>query len=102
MGRWGIRGLKTRVGRECSISRGRTRLYSGGIHVGGVRGESHSVVAEGQLQEWEPPRALNLEWESCVHLRWTHLEQVQHCTDLPCQVTFPAHTEHRKMGIGLR
>ena len=22
MGRWGIRGLKTRVGRECSISRG--------------------------------------------------------------------------------
>ena len=22
MGRWGIRGLETRVGRECSISRG--------------------------------------------------------------------------------
>ena len=32
----GIRGLKTRVGRECSISRQRTRLYSRGIHVGGV------------------------------------------------------------------
>ena len=31
------------------------RLYSGGIHVGGVRGESHSVMsgdtAGGQLQE---------------------------------------------------
>ena len=52
MGRWGIRGLKTRVGRECSI---RARLHSGGIHVGGVRGESHSVTSGdtvwGQLQE---------------------------------------------------
>ena len=27
------------------------RLYSGGIDVGGVRGESHSVTAGGQLQE---------------------------------------------------
>ena len=47
MGRWGIRGLKTRVGRECNISRGRARLYSGGIHVGGVRGGSHSVTVGG-------------------------------------------------------
>ena len=38
------------------------------------------------------PRALNLERESCEHLRWTHLEQLQHCADLPHQVTFPAHT----------
>ena len=45
MGSWGIRGLKTRVGRECSISRQRARLYSGGIHVRGVRGESHSVTS---------------------------------------------------------
>ena len=45
MGRWGIRGLKTRVGRECCISRRRTRLYSGGAHVGGVRGVSHSVTS---------------------------------------------------------
>ena len=30
---------------ECSISRGRARLYSGGIHVGGVRGGSHSVTS---------------------------------------------------------
>ena len=45
MGRWGIRGLDTRVGRECSISRRGARLYSGGIHVGGVRGGSHSVTA---------------------------------------------------------
>ena len=47
MSRWGIRGLETRVAREFSISRG-ARLYSGGIHVGGVRGESHSVMAGGQ------------------------------------------------------
>ena len=40
-----------RVGRECSISRQRARLYSGGIHVGGVRGGSHSVTAGGQLQQ---------------------------------------------------
>ena len=47
----------------------------------------------GQLQERELPRALNLERKSCEHLRWSHLEQVQHRTDLPYQVTFPAHTE---------
>ena len=35
------------------------------------------------------------------HLRWTHLEQAQHCTDLPRQVTFPVHTEQGKMGPGL-
>ena len=46
MGRQGIRCLKTRVGRECSISRRRARLYSGGIHVGGVRRESH-IAASG-------------------------------------------------------
>ena len=51
MGRWGARGLEPRVGRECSISGGGARLYSGGIHVGGVRGGSHSVTAGGQLQE---------------------------------------------------
>ena len=69
------------------------------------RGGSHSVIsrdaAEGQLQEWELQRALNLERESCEHFRWTHLEQVEHCTDLPRQVTFPAHTERGKMGPGL-
>ena len=47
MGRWGIRGLETRVGRESSISRGRARLHSGGIHVGGVQGGSHSDLAGG-------------------------------------------------------
>ena len=51
----GIRSLKTRVGRECSISRRRARLYSGGMHVGGVREESHGatngITAGGQLQE---------------------------------------------------
>ena len=55
MSRWGIRGLKTRVGRECSISRQRARLSSGGIHVGRIRGGSHSVTSGntegGRLQE---------------------------------------------------
>ena len=55
----------------------------------------------GQLQEWELPRALNLERKSCEYLRWIHLEQAQHCTDLPRQVTFPTHTEQGKMGAGL-
>ena len=47
MGRWGIRGLETRVGRESSVSRGGARLHSGGIHVGGVRGGGHSDSAGG-------------------------------------------------------
>ena len=51
MGRWEIRGLETRVGRECSINRGGARLYSGGIRVGGVRGGSHSIAARGQYHE---------------------------------------------------
>ena len=80
----------------CSICRGGGRLYSGGIHVGEVRGGSHSVTAGEAV-----PRALNLERESCEHLRWTHLEQAQHFTDLPRQVTFSAHTEQGKMGPGL-
>ena len=42
MGKWGIGSLETRVGRESSVSRGRARLHSGGIHVGGFRGGSHS------------------------------------------------------------
>ena len=48
MGRWGIRGLEMRVGRESSVSRGRDRLHSGGIHVGRVRRGSHSDSAEGE------------------------------------------------------
>ena len=51
MGRWRIRSLETRVGRESSVSRGGARLHSGDIHVGGVRGGSHSDSTGGQLQE---------------------------------------------------
>ena len=47
MGRWGIRGLETRVGRESSVGRGRARLHSGGIHVGAVRRGSHSDLTGG-------------------------------------------------------
>ena len=45
MGRWRIGGLETWVTRECSISKGGARFYSGGIRVRGVRGGSHSVTA---------------------------------------------------------
>ena len=37
MGRRGIRGLEARAGQQCSFSREGARLYSGGIHVGGVQ-----------------------------------------------------------------
>ena len=47
MGRWELRGLETRVGRESSVSRDGARLHSGGIQVGGVRGGSHSDSAGG-------------------------------------------------------
>ena len=47
MCRWGIRSLKTRVGRESSVRRGGARLHSGDIHVGGVRGGSPSDSAGG-------------------------------------------------------
>ena len=50
-----IRDLKTRVGRECSISRRRARLYRGGIHVGGARGGSHSFTS-GDTEEGAAPR----------------------------------------------
>ena len=42
-----------------------------------------------------------MERESCENLRWTHLEQVQHCSGLPHQFTFSEHTEQGKMGPGL-
>ena len=98
MGRWEIRDLETRVGRESSVSRGGARLHSGGIHVGGVRGGSHSDSAGRTAPRVRASRALNWDKESCEHLRWTYLEQAQHCTDLPRQVTFPARTEQGKMG----
>ena len=54
-GPMGVRSLRPRVGRVCSISRRRARLYGVGIQVGGVQGESHSVTsgdtAGEQLQE---------------------------------------------------
>ena len=38
-------------GESAASVEGGARLYSGGTHVGGVRGGSHSVTAGGQLQE---------------------------------------------------
>ena len=60
-------------------------------------GSPEEIVTQqgGQLQE---PKVLNVEKERREHFRLTHLEQMQHCTDLPRQVTFPAHTEQGKTG----
>ena len=100
MGRWRIRSLETRVGRESSVSTGGAGLYSGGIHVGAVGRGSHSVTAGGTAPRVRAAKSSEFGEESCEHLRWTHLEQAQHCTDLPRQVTFPVHTEQGKMGQG--
>ena len=82
------------------------------MQAGGVREGRHSVSrrgisrririavgrkAPGVIAAW----VLNLEKERNEHLKWTHWVQVQHCTDLPLQVTFPAHTKQRKTGPGL-
>ena len=106
MCRRGISGVKAKVGREWRARW--ARLNRGGIQTKEVREESHSVVsrrsrdtAAGQLQEGELPRVLNVEKESGEHFGWAHLEKVQHCTDLPHQVTFPTHTELAKTGPGL-
>ena len=90
------------VWRECSITReGLDCTVEVYMSEEGVTVLRVGTQQEWHLQECELPRALNLERESCEHLRWNHLEQVQHCTDLPCQVTFPAHTEQEKMGLWL-
>ena len=65
------------------------------------RGESQCYGRGAAPRVRELPRALHWDKKSCEHLRWTHLEQAQHCTDLPRQVTFSAHTEQGKMGPGL-
>ena len=96
----GVRGLETRVGRECSISREgpdcTVEVYMSEKSEDGVtvlwQREAAPRVRAAKSSEFG---------ESYDHLRWTHLEQVQHCTDLPRQVTFPVHTEQGKMGPGL-
>ena len=62
MGRWGIRGLETRVGRKCCIRRGGLDCT-----VEEYMSEEGVIV----LRQGADPRvrALNLERESCEHLR---------------------------------
>ena len=74
------------------------RLYSGGIH---VRGGSDSVTAVGAAPRVRAAKSSEFGEGKCEHLRWARLEQVQHCTDFPREVTLPAHTEQGKMGPGL-
>ena len=105
MGQWGIRGLKTRVGWECSISKELDCTVEVYMSKGRLRRESQCYKwghsRGGAAARMRAVRVLNFERKSCEHLRWTHLEQVQHCIDLPHQVTFPAYTEQGKMGPGL-
>ena len=108
----GINGLNAKVkGGSAALAEGDrwARLNSGDIQAGGVRGRSHSVgrcdisrKIRGQLQELELPTIFNVEKERNEHFKWTHLEQVQHCTDLPNHVTFLAHIEQGKTGPRLR
>ena len=51
MGRWGIRGLETRVGRKSSISRGGPDCTVKVYMSEESRGGSHSAMTGGQLQE---------------------------------------------------
>ena len=59
--------------------------------------KSHSV---GRLKPPKEARRSKDKFRS-EYFRWTYFEQVQHCTDLPLQVTFPANTEQEKTGPGL-
>ena len=105
MGKREIRGLKTRVRRKCSISRGgpdcTVEVYKS------EKSEEEITVLQvgtqqgGSSRNESCQRVLNLERKSSEHLRWTHLEQAQHCTDLPCQVTFSANTGQEYNGRGL-
>ena len=45
---------------------------------------------------------MNCEYEREVHLKCTHLQQVQYGTDLLLQVTFPAYNYQEKMGHEIR
>ena len=60
---------------------------------------------EAKMQQGGQPRVIAAKSsesrkKSSEHFKWTHLEQVQHCTDLPRLVTFPAHNEQGKTGKG--
>ena len=107
-----IKGLKARVECECCISRRgpdwavevyQLQEYKEEVTVlvGVAFPKKAGAQQGGQLQEWELPRVVSLEKESSEHFKWIQLEHTQHCTDLPRQVTFPAHTEQGKTGQGL-
>ena len=102
MGRWGIRGLETRVRWECSVSRGGAQIVQWRYTCRrSPRRESQWVGRGGAAPRVRAAKSSEFGEGGCLHFRWTHLEQAQHCTDLPRQVTFPAQTEQRKMGPGL-
>ena len=105
MGRRVIRGLKMRVGWECSISRRRARMYSGGIHVGGVRGESHSITSGGTAGVAAPrvraAKSSNLERKVVSTLDGPIWSKRSIALTCPGQITFPVYTEQGKMGPGL-
>ena len=87
-------------------------MRSGGIQAGGVRGRSHSVGRYGiSRRSRDAPgmaapgvraaKSSESRKESSEHFKWTHLEHVQHCTDLLRQVKFLAHTQQGKTEKGL-
>ena len=63
--------------------------------VGGLRPAGEAEMQQvGQLQK----RHLNSEQESENKFKCIHLEQIQHCLDLPLQIILPTHRKQVKMG----
>ena len=52
------------------------------------------------LQEWKLSRVLNLGKKCSEHLKWTHLEQVQHCTPYPSRSHFQRTLNRERWGQG--
>ena len=73
---------------------------SGGIRAGMAR-RKDSVCEDFQEKPWigrTAPRVgdgKNKLQKRNVHLKYTHIEEIQHYTDLSLQETWPAHTEKR-------
>ena len=70
-------------------------MHNGGIQAGhsfgGLKSPGEARCSRKDSSSLESQ--LNSEVERKVHLKCIHLEQVQHCIDMPLQVTRPTNTE---------
>ena len=96
MGGRRIRCLKMRMGRECCISREGTDQPGSTVEIYKLEeSEEEDTVLVGmgfseadRATPGELPRVLNLKKERSEHLKWTHLDQVRHCTYLTPSLHF--------------